>query len=83
MHGATLARRVQALHPGFPVLLMSGYADDEQLVAAVRAPGVAFLAKPFTGEALLTGVRTLLDGACGDARGHDAVGRSHRSRVST
>ncbi|MCU0626331.1 MAG: response regulator [Gemmatimonadaceae bacterium] len=85
MHGATLARRVQALHPGFPVLLMSGYADDEQLVAAVRAPGVAFLAKPFTGDALLSSVRTLLDGARGDGAraGAGSVARSHASSASS
>ncbi|MCU0618493.1 MAG: response regulator [Gemmatimonadaceae bacterium] len=62
MHGATLARRVQALHPGVPVLLMSGYADDEQLSQVVGTPGIGFLAKPFAQEALLRAVRELLDG---------------------
>ncbi len=61
MHGATFARRVQALHPGIPVRLMSGYTDDEQLSQVVGTPGIAFLAKPFTQAALLRAVRGLLD----------------------
>lgn len=51
MDGATLASRLAALLPGVRIVYMSGYTDGlpEQ---DLRAPGRAFLAKPFTIEQL-------------------------------
>lgn len=57
MGGAALAHAVHRTWPALPVLLLSGYADDERIAAAVALPGVSFLAKPFTGEALVRAVR--------------------------
>jgi signal transduction histidine kinase/ActR/RegA family two-component response regulator len=61
MHGPELAARVRGMYPVLPILLMSGYADDEQMAATVQKAGVQFLAKPFTAEALLSRLRQLLN----------------------
>ncbi|MBW7933220.1 MAG: response regulator [Gemmatimonadaceae bacterium] len=59
--GADLARRMRALGYAGPVLLMSGYAR-ESLADATGLPSDAhLLAKPFTSDALLRRVRTVLD----------------------
>ena len=47
LRGTELAVRAQALRPGLPVLLMSGYA-----YAAGDAPAQPLLRKPFTREQL-------------------------------
>jgi len=60
MSGRELADRLIALHPGLSVLLMSGYPDD-YLGYDLRAAGYHVIQKPFSPEALLTTVRTLLD----------------------
>jgi len=60
MSGVELMRTTRQLHPGIPVMLMTGYAeglfdDDPQ---TQRADAV--LAKPFRGEELLAQVRELI-----------------------
>jgi CheY-like chemotaxis protein len=58
--GAELARTVRARWPHVAVILMSGYADE---IVGREAPGeeLAFLAKPFTPDALTALVRRVLD----------------------
>ncbi len=58
--GVELARRARAHHPGLPVLLVSGFADER---ARVAIPGVeaGFLEKPFTTKRLEEAVLHLLD----------------------
>ncbi|HVY47492.1 MAG TPA: ATP-binding protein, partial [Minicystis sp.] len=53
MNGERLAREIDKLRPGIAVLFVSGYAD------AALEPTVAFLAKPFTPDALLGAVAGL------------------------
>jgi two-component system, cell cycle sensor histidine kinase and response regulator CckA len=53
LSGAELAAQLRALHPGLPVLLMSGGQDDRRLVAPAD---VITLHKPFTIAALITAV---------------------------
>ena len=60
VHGADLLRRVHAVAAQVPVLVMSGYADDDALVRDVRDAAVPFLAKPFTSDQLLERVRHTL-----------------------
>ncbi|HWH94121.1 MAG TPA: hypothetical protein VNT03_09685 [Baekduia sp.] len=63
-----LAERARTIRPDLKVLVMSGYIH--QMIAQAdpaRAPDIAFIEKPFTAEALLTGVRTALDRAAGTA----------------
>ncbi len=61
MSGRELAETLQARRPGLPVLYLSGYTDDSVLRHGVLADEVAFLQKPFSGRALATRVRALLD----------------------
>jgi two-component system, cell cycle sensor histidine kinase and response regulator CckA len=61
LNGRELARAAQALHPGLPVLYMSGYADR---TFGPEGPPVAagdFLQKPFKLEHLIDKVRMLID----------------------
>jgi len=57
MTGAELADAVSQLAPGTPVLFTSGYPDEEILRRGLLEPGVAFLPKPFSPEALVRAVR--------------------------
>ncbi|MBL8622806.1 MAG: PAS domain S-box protein [Myxococcales bacterium] len=62
MNGRELADRVRALRPTIRVLFVSGYTADVIAHHGVLGPGVEFLAKPYTREALATRLRDLLDG---------------------
>ncbi|HXF96088.1 MAG TPA: PAS domain S-box protein [Gemmatimonadales bacterium] len=59
MKGHELAQRFRERRPGALVLFTSGYSP--QALAGELPPGAAFLAKPFTPEALARKVRELLD----------------------
>jgi CheY-like chemotaxis protein len=59
--GPELAERFIVVHPEARVLFVSGYADDA-LLTRVRGTSGAFLAKPFTPDALGKKVREVLDG---------------------
>ena len=61
MDGRELAGRVARLRPAIPVLYTSGYTDGEILRRGLLDPGVAFLPKPFTTDALLRAVRQRLE----------------------
>jgi PAS domain S-box-containing protein len=47
MHGADVARAARDLHPGLPIIFVTGYAETGQLEAAL-GPDVPLLRKPFT-----------------------------------
>jgi DNA-binding response OmpR family regulator len=64
-----LARRVEEVAPGTPILLTSGYPDGEIDRRGLLAPGAAFIQKPFTPEALVRRVRQVI-GENGDAGNH-------------
>lgn len=59
MDGVELARRARLRHPGLPILLVSGYAE-EQARAVVPGMQVGFLEKPFTMKRLEQAVQALL-----------------------
>jgi CheY-like chemotaxis protein len=61
MGGAELIRRLRALRPDTPVLLMSGYTDDAIVRQSIASAQDWFLEKPFTPDALARKVRAVLD----------------------
>jgi PAS domain S-box-containing protein len=60
INGRVLAERLKVLHPGIPVLFMSGYTDDMIVRTGVAANGAAFIQKPFAPHHLIDRIRTAL-----------------------
>ena len=61
MNGLELAHEMLAENPRLRLMMISGYADDPQIVDKIKTKGVAFLAKPFGPESLVRNVRAVLD----------------------
>ena len=61
LRGDELAARLEFIWPGLPVIYMSGYARDHLTTGGRLAPGIEYLEKPFTPEALTATVRRVLD----------------------
>ena len=61
LSGKQVADRFKLLRPAARVLYMSGYTDDAIVRHGVLEPGLAYLQKPFTPEALARKVREVLD----------------------
>ncbi len=59
--GPAVAERITAERPGMRVLYVSGYTQKVFDEDGELAPGVEFLAKPFTPDALLARARAVLD----------------------
>jgi PAS domain S-box-containing protein len=55
MHGADVARLARAIHPDLPIVFVTGYAETEQLEAAL-GPRAPVLRKPFTVDDLADAV---------------------------
>ena len=62
MSGLDLLKHLGAIGSRIPVVVLTAHGDDEARQRAIQAGAVAFLAKPFRGDALLEAVRTALDG---------------------
>jgi PAS domain S-box-containing protein len=66
--GRVVAETLRAANPTLPVLFISGYDPDPVMLDASEQEHTSFLAKPFTGVALLDAVRQLIPAArTGDA----------------
>jgi two-component system, cell cycle sensor histidine kinase and response regulator CckA len=59
MNGSELAQHFHRLQPGTPILLVSGYMDEDTVRRSFSEPD-AVLAKPFTADALFSRVRDLI-----------------------
>jgi len=59
--GRLLADELVALQPAMKVLYMSGYTDDMAIRRGRLQPGLAFIQKPFSRNALTKKIRELLD----------------------
>ncbi|HKE90050.1 MAG TPA: response regulator [Gemmatimonadales bacterium] len=60
MSGRQLADRLKHHRPDLKVLFVSGYTDDAIVRHGMLEPGIAFLQKPFTPQALARKVREVL-----------------------
>ena len=61
MDGLELFRRLSALDPDLPVVLISGHSDIQTAVAAVQRGAYDFVAKPFQPDRLLETVKRALE----------------------
>jgi PAS domain S-box-containing protein len=61
MTGVQLAEALAQLRPNLAIVYASGYAEESVLRAALDTDHMPFLAKPFTADALIAGVREALD----------------------
>ncbi|HLO39444.1 MAG TPA: ATP-binding protein [Phycisphaerales bacterium] len=61
MNGVRLAEAIQHTRPQIKILYMSGYTEETILRHGVESQLVAFLPKPFSIEALLLKIRSVLD----------------------
>ncbi|GAA0793039.1 sigma-54-dependent transcriptional regulator [Marinobacterium sediminicola] len=59
--GLELMRRVRAIDPDLPVILITGHGDISMAVSAIREGAYDFIEKPFASELLLDVVRRALD----------------------
>jgi len=62
MNGRQLAEQVMPLRPSMKVLYISGHADEVLQHHGALDPGLEFIGKPFTPDALAAKVRAVLDG---------------------
>ena len=63
--GPELNQRLIELRPTLKVIYMSGYTDEAIVHHGVLKPGIAFLQKPFTADALVRKICELLPGENG------------------
>jgi len=61
LDGVELVRRLEAAHSPHQVIVMTGHADVQLAVEAMKAGALDFLEKPFKDEALLRAVDTALE----------------------
>ena len=52
MDGVTLCRKLKEMLPACCLIFISGYADKENLIAAISLSAVSFVEKPFSIEEL-------------------------------
>jgi len=61
--GLEVLEKVLAAHPNLPVIMISGHADIETAVNAIKVGAYDFIEKPFKADRLLILVRRALDAA--------------------
>ncbi|MDQ8017092.1 MAG: ATP-binding protein [Bordetella sp.] len=66
MNGAALAGELRRLHPGLPVVILTGYADVDRLLPLLW-PGATVLRKPLLLDAVRSAIDDALAGGCAPA----------------
>ncbi len=61
MNGVQVVEHITAVRPRIKVLYMSGYTEETIIRHGVETHAMAFLAKPFTVDAMLAKIRSILD----------------------
>jgi PAS domain S-box-containing protein len=61
LNGREVAEQFSRILPDAKVVFMSGYTNDAVVLHGILEGGVAYLQKPFTGEALCEKIRSVLD----------------------
>ena len=61
LSGPQLTRQLAELRPDLKVIFMSGYTDETIVRHGILEPGIAFLHKPFSSEALGRKIREVLE----------------------
>ena len=60
MNGLDLLRHLGAMGSRIPVIILTAHGDEEARRRSLEAGAVAFLGKPFRGDALLDAVKTAM-----------------------
>ncbi|MEV8526486.1 MULTISPECIES: response regulator transcription factor [unclassified Streptomyces] len=63
--GVEATRRIRADHPGTEVVVLTTYADDDSLFAALRAGARGYLTKDAGGEEIIKAIQDVLAGQAG------------------
>ena len=63
VNGRELSDALADLHPGIPILFMSGYTGEDVLARSLLPETAPFIQKPFAPDELLSRVRSMLAGA--------------------
>jgi DNA-binding NtrC family response regulator len=61
MNGLEVLRQIRILHPGVPIIMITGYSTVETAVEAMKNGAIDYIAKPFTPEIISEKVRNALD----------------------
>jgi two-component system, NtrC family, response regulator GlrR len=61
--GVALMEKLQAIHPGLPVIIMTAYGTISRAVEAMKRGATNYLVKPFDGEELLDQIKHALESA--------------------
>ncbi|MFF3515591.1 response regulator [Streptomyces sp. NPDC002573] len=63
--GVEATRRIRAEHPGTQVVVLTTFADDDSLFAALKAGARGYLTKDAGGDEIVRAVRSVLSGDAG------------------
>jgi two-component system nitrate/nitrite response regulator NarL len=62
MNGLQGVERMRRAHPTVPVVILSGYVEREEVLAAVRAGAAGYIPKTISGTALINALKLVLEG---------------------
>ena len=82
LSGLDLQRDIAVERPDMPIIFITGYGDVPMTVQAMKAGAVEFLTKPFSDDALLSGIRQALERS-ESALGDEAEMRTLRDRYAS